>query len=118
MLLLLIVCWIAWSTPHTMIATREELASMGGAHHPFLNVLGVMSAKNTAVNIMILTTFLSFLIYRRANKKTGVPRGQDGARIQAAPFAVAAVVLLFFRVVRAPRRRDRPAAFSWVPGRR
>jgi cytochrome bd ubiquinol oxidase subunit I len=37
---------------------------MGGTHHPFLGVLGVMSAKNTAVNLMILTTFLSFLMYR------------------------------------------------------
>ena len=78
MLLLLIVCWIAWSTPHTMIATRSELAAMGGAHHPFLNVLGVMSAKNTAVNLMILTTFLSFLIYRRANKEPVVPWARTG----------------------------------------
>ena len=33
---------------------------MGGAHHPLLGVLGVMSAKNTVVNIMILSTFLAF----------------------------------------------------------
>jgi len=37
----------------------------GGSHHPF-SCAGVMSAKNTAVNLMILTTFLSFLLYRRA----------------------------------------------------
>src|SRR6267378_397986 len=52
MLALLLVCWIVWATPHTMIASRAELAAMGGAHHPLLNVLGVMSAKNTAVNLM------------------------------------------------------------------
>ncbi|PYP66634.1 MAG: hypothetical protein DMD26_07160, partial [Gemmatimonadetes bacterium] len=98
MLLLLIVCWIAWSTPHTMIATREELASMGGAHHPFLNVLGVMSAKNTAVNLMILTTFLSFLIYRRANKNSVVPWARTGTMIQAAMFLIAAAVVLFYGV--------------------
>ena len=98
MLLLLIVCWIAWSTPHTMIATREELASMGGAHHPFLNVLGVMSAKNTAVNLMILTTFLSFLIYRRANKESVVPWAKTGTMIQAAMFIIAAFVVLFYGV--------------------
>ena len=34
----------------------EEARKMGGAHHPLLGVLGVMSAKNTAVNLMILTT--------------------------------------------------------------
>ena len=51
-----------------MIASRDEIAAMGGSRHPFLGVLGVMSAKNTAVNFMILTTFLSFLLYRRANR--------------------------------------------------
>jgi len=54
-------------TPHTMIADSRELAAMGGSHHPLLGALGVMSAKNTAVNLMILSTFLSFLLYRRAN---------------------------------------------------
>jgi hypothetical protein len=98
MLLLLIVCWIAWSTPHTMIATRQELAAMGGEHHPFLNVLGVMSAKNTAVNLMILTTFLSFLIYRRANKESVVPWAKTGTLIQGAMFLIAAGVVLFYGV--------------------
>jgi hypothetical protein len=98
MLLLLIVCWIAWSTPHTMIATRQELAAMGGEHHPFLNVLGVMSAKNTAVNLMILTTFLSFLIYRRANKEAVVPWAKTGTLIQGAMFLIAAGVVLFYGV--------------------
>src|SRR5437763_1839703 len=98
MLLLLIVCWIAWSTPHTMIATREELASMGGAHHPFQNVLGVMSAKNTAVNLMILTTFLSFLIYRRANKRPVVAWARSGTIVQAAMFTLAASVVRFYGI--------------------
>lgn len=71
---------------------------MGGAHHPFLNVLGVMSAKNTAVNLMILTTFLSFLIYRRANKRPVVPWARTGTIIQAAMFGLAAAVVLFYGV--------------------
>src|SRR5205823_14421003 len=87
-----------WSTPHTMIATREELASMAGAQHPFLYVLGVMCAKNTAVNLMILTTFLSFWIYRRANKNPIVPWARTGTMIQAAMFAIAAAVVLFYGV--------------------
>ena len=41
---------------------------MGGSAHPILGYLGVMSAKNTAVNILILTTFMSFLLYRRTGR--------------------------------------------------
>ena len=98
MLLLLVICWIVWATPHTIIASREELAAMGGSHHPFLDVLGVMSAKNTAVNLMILTTFLSFLIYRRANKRPTVPWATSGSVVQAGMFALAAGVVLFFGI--------------------
>jgi cytochrome bd ubiquinol oxidase subunit I len=98
MLALLLVCWIVWATPHTMIASRAELAAMGGAHHPLLNVLGVMSAKNTAVNLMILTTFLSFLIYRRANKRAVVPWARTGTLLQAAMFVLSAAVVLFYGV--------------------
>ena len=46
---------------------------MGGTAHPILGFLGVMSAKNTAVNILILTTFMSFLLYRRTGKAPTVP---------------------------------------------
>jgi cytochrome bd-type quinol oxidase subunit 1 len=98
MLLVLVICWIVWATPHTIIATREELAAMGGSHHPFLNVLGVMSAKNTAVNLMILTTFLSFLIYRRANRRPTVPWARMATIVQTAMFAIAAGVVLFYGI--------------------
>ncbi|HET6703124.1 MAG TPA: cytochrome ubiquinol oxidase subunit I [Gemmatimonadaceae bacterium] len=98
MLLVLVICWIVWATPHTIIATREELAAMGGSHHPFLNVLGVMSAKNTAVNLMILTTFLSFLIYRRANRRPTVPWARSATIVQTAMFAIAAGIVLFYGV--------------------
>ena len=98
MLVVLMICWIVWATPHTMIASREEMAAMGGAHHPLLNVLGVMSAKNTAVNIMILTTFLSFLIYRRANKRATVSWARTGTMVQAAMFVAAAAVVIFYGI--------------------
>jgi cytochrome d ubiquinol oxidase subunit I len=98
MLLVLIAGWIVWATPHTMIASRAELAAMGGSHHPFLGVLGVMSAKNTAVNLMILTTFLSFLMYRRANTIPVVPWARTGTLAQGAMFAIAAAVVLFYGV--------------------
>ncbi len=98
MLLVLVLCWLVWATPHNMIASREEIAAMGGSLHPFLGVLGVMSAKNTAVNIMILTTFLSFLLYRRANKVPIVQWARAGTRIEAAMFALAAGVVIFYGV--------------------
>ena len=90
MLVVLIAGVLVWATPHTMIANREELAAMGGSLHPFLGVLGVMSAKNTAVNLMILTTFLSFLLYRRANRKPVVTWARTGTIVQAALFIVSA----------------------------
>jgi cytochrome bd-type quinol oxidase subunit 1 len=98
MLLVLIVGVIVWATPHTMIADRDELAAMGGTHHPFLGVLGVMSAKNTAVNLMILTTFLSFLMYRRANKAPVAPWARTGSIVQGALMGVAALIVIFYGV--------------------
>ena len=77
MLVILVLGVMVWATPRNMIASRDELTAMGGQFHPFLGVLGVMSAKNTAVNLMILTTFLSFLLYGRANKRPTVSWAQD-----------------------------------------
>ena len=98
MLLVLVLGVIVWATPRTMIANRSELAAMGGSHHPFLGVLGVMSAKNTAVNLMILTTFLSFLLYRRANRRPTVPWARNATMVQGALFAGAAAVVLFYGI--------------------
>ena len=98
LLIVLVLGVIVWSTPHTMIASRAELEAMGGSHHPFLGVLGVMSAKNTAVNLMILATFLSFLLYRRANKDPVVPWAKTAMLVQWIMFGLAATVVLFFGV--------------------
>ncbi len=76
--ILIFVSMAVWMTPHTLVASLAEARRMGGAHHPLLGVLGVMSAKNTAVNVVLLTTFLSFLLYRRANKQRQVPRPSGG----------------------------------------
>jgi len=72
-----------WATPHTIIATFAEMKAMGAAHHPRLGVLGVMSAKNTAVNLMILATFLNFMLYRRGNKEALAAFAVPGKGIQA-----------------------------------
>ena len=96
MLLVLVLGVLVWATPHTMIADRAELTAMGGTFHPFLEPLGVMSAKNTAVNLMILTTFLSFLLYRRANKIPTVSWAKTGTITQGALILICALVVLFY----------------------
>jgi hypothetical protein len=50
------------------------------------------------VNLMILTTFLSFLMYRRANKDPVVSWAAAGTMVQGALFALAAAVVIFFGV--------------------
>ena len=78
LLLVLTLGVLVWATPHNPVVTAEEQTRIGGAFHPLLGVLGVMSAKNTAVNLMILTTFLSFLFYRRAGKGNPVQFREHG----------------------------------------
>lgn len=92
------ITFIVWATPHSLVATVEEARQMGGAHHPMLGVLGVMSAKNTAVNVMILTTYISFLLYRRGNKEAIVPWAKTGNRVQFAIFAVTILFVIFLGV--------------------
>ena len=87
---LLFVSMAVWMTPHTLVASLAEARRMGGAHHPLLGVFGVMSAKNTVVNLVILTTFLSFVLYRRANKERQKVRPAGG---MGAPLFVAALSL-------------------------
>ena len=92
------LCFIVWATPHSLVASIEEARRMGGAHHPMLGVLGVMSAKNTAVNILILTTYLSFLLYRRGNKVPTVTWAKKGNTAQFSIFAAVAIFVIFLGI--------------------
>ncbi|HSR69636.1 MAG TPA: cytochrome ubiquinol oxidase subunit I [Acidobacteriota bacterium] len=94
----ILLCFIVWATPRSIIATVDEVRAMGGSSHPVLGYLGVMSAKNTAVNILILTTFMSFLLYRRAGKKATVPWAAKGKSIQFLIFAAASIFVIFLGV--------------------
>jgi cytochrome bd-type quinol oxidase subunit 1 len=98
MVLLLIVCFTMWMTPHTIVMTPAELKAMGGAQHPIVGHFGVMSAKNTAVNLMITCTVLCFLLYQRANKKINVPWATVGNCWIAAIFVGAAANIIFLGV--------------------
>src|SRR6187401_2248702 len=66
------ICFAVWATPRSILASVSEIKAMGGTLHPALGFLGVMSAKNTAVNCLILTTYVSFLFYRRTGKRPTV----------------------------------------------
>src|SRR6267143_160859 len=81
-----------------MVITLDEARAMGGTHHPVLGFLGVMSAKNTAVNMMILTTFLSFVLYRRANRVSTSSWVGTGMMIQWAALGLDAAVVVFYGV--------------------
>src|SRR5215213_4401818 len=92
------LCFMVWATPRSIIATVSEVRAMGGSSHPVLGFLGVMSAKNTAVNILILTTFMSFLLYRRTGKVASVAWAKRGHAAQLAIFAAVAVFVIFLGV--------------------
>jgi hypothetical protein len=92
------LCFMVWATPRSIIATVSEIRAMGGSSHPILGYLGVMSAKNTAVNILILTTFMSFLLYRRTGKIATVSWARKGHAVQLAIFAAVAVFVIFLGV--------------------
>jgi cytochrome bd-type quinol oxidase subunit 1 len=98
MLLMLTVGFMVWATPRSMVLTLDEARAMGGTHHPFLGFFGVMSAKNTVVNLMILTTFLSFVLYRRANRVSNKSWAATGMLLQSAALFVAAAVVIFYGV--------------------
>src|SRR2546422_3897621 len=68
--LVFVLCigFLVFITPHTIVMTPAELKAMGGQQHPVLGNYGVMSAKNGAINTIITTTVLSFIMYQRGNK--------------------------------------------------
>jgi len=96
--IVIIGAFLVWFTPHTLVLTNEELKTLGGPYHKYLGPLGIMPAKNTAVNIMILFTALSFLIYRRANRVATVSWVSAGNAVQAALFTAGIINILFLGI--------------------
>jgi cytochrome bd-type quinol oxidase subunit 1 len=96
--IVIVGAFLVWFTPHTLILTNAELKDLGGPYHKFLGPLGIMPAKNTAVNIMILFTSLSFLFYRRANKTATVSWAKTGNAIQVALFSAGILNILFLGI--------------------
>lgn len=94
LLIVITLCFIVWATPRSIIATVQEVQAMGGSFHPVLGFLGVMAAKNTAVNVLILTTYISFLLYRRGGKEPTVKWARWGNITQFGIFAATTAVVI------------------------
>ena len=87
-----------WLTPHTVLMSPGELKAMGGAQHPVVGNYGVMSAKNGAVNVMILLTALSYLYLRRANRTMTVSWVKTGNILIGTLFAVGLINVIWLSV--------------------
>jgi cytochrome bd ubiquinol oxidase subunit I len=95
---IIVASFLVWFTPHTLVLTNEELKALGGPYHKYLGPLGIMPAKNTAVNLMILFTAVSFLIYRRSNKIPVVSWVGAGNALQVALFATGIINILILGI--------------------
>lgn len=94
----LLSCLGVWMTPHSLVASLEEARAMGGSHHPILGVFGVMSAKLTVVNIMILSSFISFLLYWRAQQQITVKWGKAARAFEVVLFTVAIIGVIILGI--------------------
>jgi cytochrome bd-type quinol oxidase subunit 1 len=98
LLSVLMLALFIWLTPHTLLMSASEVKAMGGAQHPVIGNYGVMSAKNGAVNIMILVTALSFLYYRRANRTMTISWVQAGNTLITVLYVVGALYVIWLSI--------------------
>lgn len=94
----LMLALFIWLTPHTLLTSASEVKAMGGAQHPVIGNYGVMSAKNGAVNILILVTALSFLYYRRANRTMTISWVRTGNMLITVLYVVGALNIVWLSV--------------------
>ncbi|MEK6632576.1 MAG: cytochrome ubiquinol oxidase subunit I [Nitrospirota bacterium] len=67
--LTLAACMAVYITPHTFVMTPRELFQMGGQQHQVLGNYGVESAKNPAINIMMVVTMWSFVLWGKCRSR-------------------------------------------------
>ncbi len=94
----IVACFLVWFTPHTLIMTPMEQKAIGSTHHGLLGPLGLMPAKNTAVNIMILFTFLSFTLYKRSSKIATVAWAKSGVAAEIAIFIAGIINIIILGI--------------------
>ena len=98
MLVVLLLCLGVWMTPHSLVASLAEAQKMGGTHHPLLGVFGVMSAKMTVSNLMILVTFMSFIMYWRAGKQETAGWAKAAKAIMGALLVIGGIAVIVLGV--------------------
>src|SRR5262249_2498916 len=94
LLLVIALGFMVWATPRSLVASLGEVRAMGGPDHRFLRLFGFWPATHPAVNLMILTTFLSFLLYRRANRVATVSWARTGMALQWLTFVLAGTAVV------------------------
>lgn len=98
LLFLMAAGFLVFITPHTMVMTPAELKAMGGQQHPVLGNFGVMSAKNGGINVMIVTTVLSFIWYQRGNSIPIVSWAKFGNIFMGTFFTMAYINIIWLSV--------------------
>ena len=96
--IVLLLGYAVWLTPHDIALSLEE-ARRTGTYHPALGKLGVMAAKNTAVILSYLATFLSFAIFRVSNKEPTVAWAKTGNTVRALLITVSSAGVLVLGVL-------------------
>ncbi len=87
--------FLVWVTPHSLILTTDEIRLLGGTHHKFLGPLGIMPAKNTAVNLMLVFTFLSLQMFYRSSRVPTVSWAKAGNMVIIALYIIGCTNIVF-----------------------
>lgn len=95
---LLALCVMVYITPHTLVMTMLELKLMGGQQHPVIGNYGVESAKSPAVNLIILITAWSFILWRCSHASTLTGDVSQRLRLSTLIFIVAGVNILWLGI--------------------
>ncbi len=83
--------FLVWVTPHTLLLTSQEIQQLGGTHHKLLGPLGIMPAKNTAVNLMLVFTFMSFQMFYRSSRIPTVSWAKAGNMFIVALYVIGCI---------------------------
>jgi hypothetical protein len=93
--LILAACMAVYITPHTLVMTPRELLQMGGQQHQVLGNYGVASSKNAAINIMMVATMWSFILWGKSRFRN---TSQPMDRFLAVAFLTGAVNILWLGI--------------------
>jgi len=98
MMVVLAISFVIWVTPHTIPASGGEFKAMGGTQHPIVGYYGTMAAKNTAINTMILSFGLCYIIFQRCNKKITATWARWGNLAMILLFAASEAYIIYVGV--------------------